>query len=127
MIRSVLSTVGLIGRVVSKILPGKPKAVIEGVVNDLITSDEEIQKQIEQERQHILSYEGMAKDLPRVCLILREAGRPFVLVIYTLTFIGYYLVTGRPPHPLIVNIAKWVALSYITSRGVEKIVKTLKG
>lgn len=127
MLGGVLSTVKLIGKVVSRILPDKPKEVVAGVVNDIITSDEEIQKCIEQEREFILNYEGRAEFLPKVCLILREAGRPFILVIYTLTFIGYYLVTGKPPHILIVNIAKWVALSYITSRGVEKIVKTLKG
>ncbi len=111
-------------RILTKVFPGKTKKAISQIVNTVVGEDKDLQKALEQERKFILEY---SRILPRVCLIMREAGRPFVLIVYTLTFIGYYLVTGDPPHILIVNIAKWVALSYIGSRGVEKVVQILKG
>lgn len=111
-------------KLLSKALPDKPAKAINDIVGNIVGQDKDLQKALEQERKFILEY---SRILPRICLIMREAGRPFVLIVYTLTFIGYYLVTGDPPHALIVNIAKWVALSYIGSRGVEKVVQILKG
>lgn len=111
-------------KILSKVLPDKPAKAINDIVGGIVGQDKDLQKSLEQERKFILEY---SKILPRVCLIMREAGRPFVLIVYTLTFIGYYLITGKPPHPLICDITRWVAISYIGSRGLEKIVQTLKG
>lgn len=111
-------------RILTKVFPGKTKKAINQIVNTIVGKDADLQKALEQERKFILEY---SKILPRVCLIMREAGRPFCLVVYTLTFVGYYLITGNPPHQLICDIAKWYAIGYLTSRGVEKVVQTLKG
>jgi len=111
-------------KILSKALPDKPAKVINDIVGGIVGQDKDLQKALEQERKFILEY---SKILPRVCLIMREAGRPFVLIVYTLTFVGYYLITGNAPHPLICDITRWVAISYIGSRGLEKIVQILKG
>lgn len=111
-------------RILTKIFPGKTKKAINQIVNTVVEEDKDLQNALEQERKFILEY---SRILPRVCLIMREAGRPFVLIVYTLTFIGYYLVTGKPPHPLICDITRWVAISYIGSRGIEKVAQILKG
>lgn len=111
-------------KILSKVLPGKTGKEIGQIAGAIVGEDKDLQNALEQERKFILEY---SRILPRVCLIMREAGRPFVLVVYTLTFIGYYLITGKAPHPLICDITKWVAISYIGSRGLEKIVQTLKG
>lgn len=111
-------------RILTKVFPGKTKKAINQIVNTVVGEDKDLQKALEQERKFILEY---SRILPRVCLIMREAGRPFVLIVYTLTFIGYYLVTGKTPHPLICDITRWVAISYIGSRGIEKVAQILKG
>jgi len=111
-------------KILNKVLPGKTGNEINKIVNTVIDEDKDLQTALEQERKFILEY---SKILPRACLIMREAGRPFILIVYTLTFVGYYLITGKPPHPLICDITRWVAISYIGSRGLEKIVQTLKG
>jgi len=111
-------------KLLTKVFPGKTGKAIDQIVNTVVGKDKDLQKALEQERKFILEY---SRILPRVCLIMREAGRPFILIVYTLTLVGYYLVMGKMPDVLICDIAKWVALSYIGSRGVEKVVQILKG
>ena len=79
----------LLVKVVSKLLPEKPKEVIEGLVNTVIVNDAEIQKQIEDYRKFVVEFEGKAELMPKVVNILRAIPRPIITIAIMVVLFKY--------------------------------------
>jgi len=79
--------------IVGKLLPEKPKEVIQAMVNEVIVNDAEIQKQIQAFRQFVLDYEGRAELMPKVVNILRAIPRP-IITLTVLVILFKYLWLG---------------------------------
>jgi len=83
------SIVGILTKVVGIFLPGKSKEVIDATVNEIITTDKEIQERIQQERNFILEYEGRAEFLAKAVGIIRAIPRPFIAIAITILLFKY--------------------------------------
>jgi len=83
----ILGTLELITKIVGKLLPSKTKEVIDTTVNEIITTDKEIQDWIKQQNDFILAYEGKAEFFGKTLAILRAIPRLYITIgIATILF-----------------------------------------
>ena len=75
--------------VLGKVIPEKPKEIIETAVNSIIVNDKEIQQQIQDLRQFIVDYEGKGELMPKVVNILRAIPRPAITVCMMVILFKY--------------------------------------
>jgi len=100
MVAPVLGILGLITKVVSNLLPGKSKEVIDATVNQIITTDKEIQEWIKQQNEFILNYEGKAELMSKVVNILRAIPRPFITISVMIIVFKYLWLNIAMPDKL---------------------------
>jgi len=96
----ILTTIGLITKVASKLLSGKPKEAIDTAITEIVATDKEIQEKIKEENQFILNYEGTAKDVPRVVNVLRAIVRPYIVITSWTTIIAFIWLNRPIPDKL---------------------------
>ena len=97
--------IGLIAKlainVVSKLLPTKPKKIIQDLVNSVVVDDKEIQEGLEAHRRFILEHEGRAEHLAPFVASVRALVRPIIALSFTFVFLRHFWVFGTPPDTLI--------------------------
>lgn len=92
-----ISAIPLAIKLIGKILPDKPKAVVEELVADVVRKDVDIQNALVDERKFILDYFGRAESLPKCIQIIRSLVRPYCTVLFTTTLVIWLCVTGELP------------------------------
>jgi len=75
--------------VLGKVIPEKPKEVIETVVNSVIVNDKDVQEEITKLQAFILSYEGKAELMPKAVNILRAIPRPLIALFMMVLLFKY--------------------------------------
>ena len=94
-----ISALPLAIKLLGKILPDKPKEIVEKLVADVVSSSPEIQAELTSERKFILDYFGRAESLPKCVQIIRSLVRPYITVLFTTTLVVWLSVTGELPDP----------------------------
>lgn len=97
MASSFISAVPLAIKLIGKILPKKPKKVIEKLVTDVISKSPDILADLESERKFILDYFGRAEHLPKAVQIIRSLVRPYCTVLFTTTLVMWLCIRGELP------------------------------
>lgn len=92
-----LNPLQIVSTVVGKLLPKKPKAVVEGLIADVIRKDPNLQKALEDERKFILDYFGRAEYLPKAVQIVRSLIRPYCTVLFATTLVVWLCVRLELP------------------------------
>lgn len=92
-----VSALPLAIKLIGKILPSKPKKVIEKMVTSVIATNPDIQAELQNERKFILDYFGRAESLPKCIQIIRSLVRPYCTVLFSTTLVVWLCVTGKLP------------------------------
>ena len=92
-----ISALPLAIKLLGKILPDKPKEVVEKLVADVVSSSPEIQAELTSERKFILDYFGRAESLPKVVQITRSLVRPYCTVLAFTTVVVHLWIYRSIP------------------------------
>jgi len=118
MIQQLLTNLAI--KVVGKILPKKAKSTINGLVNNVIINDKDIQKELAQHQAFILQYEGRAEFLPKVVAIIRSLVRPIVTFSFTFVFLRHIWIHGEMPVAQLTYMTAGIIAFWFGSRLAEK-------
>ena len=106
-------------KIVSKILPSKPKAVVEEMVDEIIRSDKEIQTELMNSRQFYLDF--FRPDLlPQWAVAIKNLWRPFVAIVFSLYNLVYYTVCNQMPDKYFLVTSTGIIFTMVLGRTAEK-------
>lgn len=96
----ILGAVSLITKIVGAVLPGKAKEVIDTTVNEIITTNKDVQEWVTQQNNFILEYEGKAEIGGKTLAILRAIPRLFITIGITIILFKYLWLNIPVPDKL---------------------------
>lgn len=115
----VVGAIGLAVKIVGKVLKGKPKEVIEEMVDSVIRSDKGIQTELMKTRQFYLDF--FRPDLlPQWAVAIKNLWRPFVAIIFSLYNLVYYTVCNQMPDKYFLVTSTGIIFTMVLGRTAEK-------
>lgn len=111
-----IPVVGALVKVVSKILPDKPKEIIEGVVAKAVMESKEL-------RDFSLQWFGTAEQLPKWALACKNLWRPLCAVTGFFYCLVWHATHGGDLPVKIWGLVIAIVITFGASRGIEKIKK----
>lgn len=116
----IIGAIGLAAKVVGKLLPDKPKEVIEDMVDTVVRTDKEVQDELEKTRKFYIEF--FRPDLlPQWALAIKNLWRPFVAVVFSLYNLVYYTIQGIMPDKYFVTVSSGIIFAIVLGRTAEKV------
>jgi len=116
----ILGALGIAAKIVSKLLPNKPKEVIEDMIDTVVRTDKEVQGELEKTRNFYLNF--FRPDLlPQWALAIKNLWRPFIALTFSVFNMVWYIIQGTMPDKYFLTVSSGIIFAMVFGRTAEKI------